>query len=317
MWHSKLAGSLLVLSLPGAWLAAAAPPAPTPALAAVAPNVCKATAIKARNAARLEAFAQYHVSMANCLNDTEGDTKACKKEALAELKEALLLANEQYAGRLEVCALLGPGPYDPQLDAGEFSSVVNNDFFPLVVNRTLVYRKQTDEGLEEIVVTTLDETTSIDGFPCAVVRDVVTLDGVCVEDTIDWYSQRANGEVWYLGEIAQNFEDGLLADLGGSWMTGKDGAKPGVLMRAVPAIDDVYRQEFLINEAEDMAIVVSTNETVTVPAGTFTGCLQTEEWTPLEPDSRERKFYAPGIGLVKEVKVDSDEPPLELIEIIG
>ena len=48
----------------------------------------------------------------------------------------------------------------------------------------------------------------------------------------------------------------------------------------------------------DRARVVSTSETVDTPAGTFDGCLQTHESTPLEPNVGETKYYAPGVGLV-------------------
>ena len=39
----------------------------------------------------------------------------------------------------------------------------------------------------------------------------------------------------------------------------RDGARAGVSFPAYPAVGDVYRQEFLLGEAEDVAEVVSTN----------------------------------------------------------
>ena len=42
------------------------------------------------------------------------------------------------------------------------------------------------------------------------------------------------------------------------------------------------------------------SETVETPAGNFKNCLKTEETTPLEPDNTEYKYYAPGVGLVKD-----------------
>ena len=44
---------------------------------------------------------------------------------------------------------------------------------------------------------------------------------------------------------------------------------------------------------------INTNSTVTVPYGTFTNCLKTREFTILEPDVIEYKYYAAGIGLIK------------------
>ena len=60
--------------------------------------------------------------------------------------------------------------------------------------------------------------------------------------------------------------------------------------------------------------MVSLGETVTVPYGTFDDCLQTEDFTPLEPDESERKFYAKGIGPVLEI--DSDGEMVRLVNII-
>jgi hypothetical protein len=54
---------------------------------------------------------------------------------------------------------------------------------------------------------------------------------------------------------------------------------------------------------------------VDTPLGTFLHCVEVEEWTPLEPDASERRFYAPGIGLVLEIDVDTGER-LELVQII-
>ena len=65
-----------------------------------------------------------------------------------------------------------------------------------------------------------------------------------------------------------------------------------------------YRQEYLYNVAENMAQIVATNETVTVTAGTFTGCVKTREWSMMEAGT-ELKWYARGVGVVKEVATSS------------
>ena len=81
-----------------------------------------------------------------------------------------------------------------------------------------------------------------------------------------------------------------------------DGAKPGIVMLANPQPGMAYRQEYYFDEAEDEAEVLELGLNVTVPFGAFSNCLKTREWTALEPDVNENKFYAPGIGLVKAVK---------------
>ena len=52
--------------------------------------------------------------------------------------------------------------------------------------------------------------------------------------------------------------------------------------------------------AMDRAEIISTNEVVQTPAGTFGKCPKTRETTPLEPGAVEFKWYAPGIGLVQD-----------------
>ena len=76
--------------------------------------------------------------------------------------------------------------------------------------------------------------------------------------------------------------------------------------RTDPIVGLWYRQEYRKGEAEDVGQVMSLNETVTVPAGTFTNCVKIAEWNPLEPGILEHDFYAPGIGSVREVAVKGE-----------
>lgn len=78
-------------------------------------------------------------------------------------------------------------------------------------------------------------------------------------------------------------------------------------MKAQPAIGDFYRQEFSLGNAEDLAEVISLNESVTVPFGSFNNCLKTLETTPMEPDLQEHKFYCPGVGLVLTIDLTTGE----------
>ena len=42
----------------------------------------------------------------------------------------------------------------------------------------------------------------------------------------------------------------------------------------------------------------------------------TRDFTPLEPGEEENKFYAPGVGLIVEVDLETNER-VELIEFMG
>jgi hypothetical protein len=86
-------------------------------------------------------------------------------------------------------------------------------------------------------------------------------------------------------------------------------------MKANPRVGDVYRQEFFLGEAEDIGKVVSLDDSATVPAATCNGnCLVTKDYTPIEPEVDERKYYKPGLGLILEVDRESGDR-VELIEV--
>jgi hypothetical protein len=205
--------------------------------------------------------------------------------------------------------------YDPSIDPADFtnSTTIDNPLLPLVPGTTYSYVG----GDESIEVTVTDDTKVILGVSCVVVRDTVTLDGEVVEDTLDWYAQDNDGNVWYMGEDTEEYEDGVVVSTEGSWEAGVDGAKPGIVMHAnQPPVGEPYQQEYYACEAEDQAEVVSLDEAVTVPFGQYDNCLQTRELTPLEPDVNEYKYYCPDVGLVLEVDIASGDRT-ELTQVTG
>lgn len=207
--------------------------------------------------------------------------------------------------------------YHIDIDPDDFVRVIDNKYLPFIPGTTYIYEGQTAEGLERIEVTVLHETREVMGVETTVVRDIVYVDGVLVEDTHDWFAQDKKGNVWYFGEAVDNYEDGVLVDHEGSWEAGVDGALPGIAMWDDPKehLREQYRMEYYPGVAEDMAKVLSVEEKVTVPYGSFDDVLKTMEWTPLEPGVLEHKFYAEEIGLIKTVALDSGET-IELIDVI-
>jgi hypothetical protein len=99
----------------------------------------------------------------------------------------------------------------------------------------------------------------------------------------------------------------------GSWEAGVDGAQPGVVVPATPEIGVEYRQEYYEGEAEDMGEVLSLDEWVEVPAGSYRSVLMTKDWTPLEPDVLEHKFYAEGVGPVLALAISGGAGREELV----
>ena len=57
--------------------------------------------------------------------------------------------------------------------------------------------------------------------------------------------------------------------------------------------------------AEDMGRIEATGEAVRVPAGRFTDCVRTRDWSRIEPGV-EQKWYARGVGFVRSRAGDSE-----------
>lgn len=203
--------------------------------------------------------------------------------------------------------------YDPKIDPSDFVEDVTNPYFTLTRGTTRVYEGATEEGMERIEVTVTNDTKTVLGVSTIVVWDRVWLNDELIEDTKDWYAQDKDGNVWYFGEDTKELLGGKVVSYHGAWEAGVDNAKPGIIMKSAPQVGDSYRQEYYQGIAEDMADVLALGETVTVPYGTFTDCLKTRDWTPLEPGADEHKYYCAG-GVALEIGVENGER-VELISI--
>ena len=245
--------------------------------------------------------------------------QACDQQAGSEKTDALDDCRAQRDARRAVCDRLGRTPYVSDHRPRELhqSTTIDNPFFPLVPGTTFIYRGQTAQGLEIDNFAVTHTTRVIRDVTCVEVHDTVTVDGKLTEDTLDWFGQDKDGNVWYFGENSQEIADGLITGIEGSWIAGVDGAQPGIVMEAHPAVGDFYRQEFLLGDAEDLAEVVSLTESVTVPLRPqpFENCLKTTETSPLEPDAVENKFYAAGVGNLLTIDLSTGEKS-ELVQIM-
>ncbi len=205
---------------------------------------------------------------------------------------------------------------DNNINPQNFSTTIDNPFFPLVPNTTYVYVGTTEGSVARDEFAVTRRTKLILGVTCREVRDRGYVDGVLTEDTLDWFAQDTEGNVWYFGEDTKELDaNGNVISTEGSWQAGVDGAQPGVIMKAKPRVGDTYQQEFSAGVAEDMATVLALNKTVNVPFGTFKGCLETEEITPLKVGEINR-FYASGVGFIQSVALKGDRERLELVTIL-
>lgn len=199
--------------------------------------------------------------------------------------------------------------YNPDISPSNFSNSTNvtNPYSPFTAGKKYIYEGHKKNAVERIVEQRLSATKVIIGINCIVVNFKAYLNGILIESALDWYAQDNSGNLWYFGEAVDNYnEDGTFKDHAGSWEAGVNGAKPGTIMFANPKAPTKYREEYYFDHAEDQAEIIATGVTVTIPLGTYTNCVKTRNFTRLEPDLNELKFYAPGIGLVKEIDLNDN-----------
>jgi hypothetical protein len=202
-----------------------------------------------------------------------------------------------------------------ELDPADFSTRIDNPYWPMAPGSRWVYRETGSEGNEQrVVVTVTNRTKTVAaGITARVVRDVVTEDGQPVEVTDDWYAQDDCGNVWYLGEDTTEYENGKPVSRAGSWEAGVDGAQAGVIVPAKPRVGLHYRQEYYAGEAEDAAEVLSLDEQAEMAFGHFTNVLLAKDFTPLQPKVLEYKLYAKGVGPVLVLGVSGGSDREELL----
>lgn len=202
----------------------------------------------------------------------------------------------------------------PTLDPAEFQATVDNMWFPLVPGETQVHEgEEVDDEGETVEIrvesTVLTETETIAGIEVTVVEAQEYEDGELVEVTLDYYAQHIDGTVYYMGEKVDEYEDGEVVGHEGQWLAGEGSNQAGVFMPADPQVGDEFEQERAPGIAEDESKVVAVDESVTTEAGSFEGCIKTEDLDPLG-DVTESKYYCPGVGLVRE---EPEEGFLDLI----
>src|SRR5690349_10969726 len=103
--------------------------------------------------------------------------------------------------------------YNVDLSAEDFVSTIDNPYYPLIPGSKWVYQANLPDGtLERNEIEVLTETREIMGVKAVVVHDLVYVADQIVEGTYDWYAQDKDGNVWYLGEDVDNYENGVLLD---------------------------------------------------------------------------------------------------------
>ena len=207
------------------------------------------------------------------------------------------------------------GPYNPEIDPANFTTKIDNPFYPLKPGKVYTYQGVTDAGQELNTVEVTHSTRVLMGVTCVEVIDTVLTNGELEERTHDWFAQDKRGNVWYFGEDVKEYANGVVVSTAGSWLAGVNGGLPGIVMEANPQVGDQYRQEYLKGVAQDVAEVLNLDGIATVPAGAFTGCVVTKDFSQLERKVIENKWFARDIGLVKSMNVKGGTDTAELVSV--
>ena len=164
-------------------------------------------------------------------------------------------------------------------------------------------------GNDTLIVTVLAQTQEVDGVVTGVLEERETKNGQLIEVSRNFLAtDRNTGDVYYFGEDVDNYKNGKVVDHESAWRAGTGGARFGLMIPAKPMVGQAFYQEIAPKVAMDRVEVVSTNEIVKTPAGTFEQCVHLRETTPLERGVS-HKYYAPGIGIIKDDEFELVERP--------
>jgi hypothetical protein len=207
--------------------------------------------------------------------------------------------------------------YTPRLIATDFTSghTWDNPYVFQGDGLTYIYQGMSDEGLEHIEMRKLDESIEINGILCGILQEEVWQDDRLIERTQEFCAENNQNEVWLLGVHVDNFnKEGALINHHGSWKYGESGAMPGIKMLHPPTKGVTYREEYFFKVAENQAEVLATDLIAESAMGSYDQCVLIREWSVLEPNLEEYNYYAPGVGLIKEVNPTSGHEMI-LVEI--
>jgi hypothetical protein len=185
-----------------------------------------------------------------------------------------------------------------------FSDTGSNPYLILEPGYTQRLEGMDDGEVVTLLITVLPDTLMVDGVETRVVEERETVDGVLEEVSLNYMAIcEESGSVFYFGEDVDNYEDGVVVNHDGSWRSGVDGARFGLLMPGIVLLGARWFQEIAPGVALDRAEVVSLTASIDTPAGSFQNALRIKETNPLEKGGKEFKLYAPGVGLLQDEKL--------------
>jgi hypothetical protein len=212
---------------------------------------------------------------------------------------------------------LPEGHQPAKINPADFTTVIDNPYYPLRPGDRRVYRETAPDGTRQKIVDAVTNRTKriANGVTARVIVARVTDHrGKVVEFTEEWFAQDRAGNVWYFGEDTTTYEKGK-ADKHGSFEAGVNGAQPGVQMPAKPKRGMRYRLEggYKTGAADHTEVLSVGKEQVEVPYRHFRRTAMMRDYTPLEPNVSELWFYAKGVGAVLALDISDGDHREELV----
>jgi len=185
------------------------------------------------------------------------------------------------------------------------ASTGNNTYLPIKPGKVL----KLAHGKDRLTVSILSGTKTVDGVATGVLEEREEKGGQLIEVSHNYFATDPDsGDVYYFGEDVDNYQDGKMVNHESAWLAGERGASFGLMMPGKPKKGAKFYQEIAPKVALDRVEIVSIDETVKTPAGTFEHCVHLRETTPLESDVS-HKYYARGVGMIKDDEFELAEKP--------
>jgi len=164
-----------------------------------------------------------------------------------------------------------------------------------------------------IEFTVTDLTKEIEGVRAVVGWIEDFNNGELVEKEIAFYAQDNDGNVWYLGEHPEDYENGKFV-ASPTWIAGLEEARPGIKMMAEPKLGGaIYYQGWGPAVGwSDYGQVDQMGQETCVPVDCYKDVLVNAETSLGETGAFQIKYYARGVGEVRVGWKGADEAQEEL-----
>ena len=188
---------------------------------------------------------------------------------------------------------------------------INPLFYPVVPGHKHVHeRPDHPDGKYRKETVVLDTTEDFDipgigKFKAAVVQEEEYVDGTLTQRALKWFAlDKTTNSVYAFGEVSWEINEEGKPVFAGTWRAGDPNgdsvAEPGLLMPGTFTIGDRYIVAGGQSTAYAGAEMMEAGIEITVPAGTFKGCVRIREQGLIDVNDITDKVWCPKVGVVSD-----------------